>query len=275
MSTEANLIGPDKRPLSKHFLKEELIRMGLAQGDLVLMHVSMRRLGWIIGGAQTLLEAALEVLGDKGTLVMPGFSSHISDPADWNSPPVPASWVGEIRDNMPLFDVDLTPTRGIGQVAEALRALPATLRSPHPNDSFLAHGPMAAELVRTHALEKSLGRGSPLGRLHDKGAKVLLLGAEYDSCTCFHLAEEDLPGIEAELVSYPVARDNRTTKWKSVKQSPTFEEHFTRLGADFEVSCGQVSLGFEDAARVFDMSEAVNFARGWLEQAAQEGWLST
>ncbi len=273
MSKEASLIGADKRPLSKENLKNELARMGLANGDLVLMHVAMHRLGWIIGGAQSLLEAVFEVLGDTGTLVMPGFSSHLSDPAGWNSPAVPASWVEDIRANMPLFDPDMTPTRGIGQVAEALRALPATRRSIHPNDSFLAHGPLARALLDDHSLENSLGQTSPLGRLHAHEAKVLLLGAGYDSCTGFHLAEDGLPGIKSETVRYPHARENGITKWQEAAQSPSFEEHFGTIGAKFEAARASITLGFDGAARLFLMSEAVSFARDWLEEAAQTGQL--
>ena len=38
-------------------------------------------------------------------------------------------------------------------------------------------------MTSRHQLEHSLGEGSPLARLYERGAQGLLLGADYSSCT--------------------------------------------------------------------------------------------
>lgn len=55
-----------KIDLLKHF--EEL---GLRKGDNVIVHTSMSKMGYICGGAQTVIEALLETVGGNGTVLMP------------------------------------------------------------------------------------------------------------------------------------------------------------------------------------------------------------
>ncbi|MGR3290849.1 MAG: aminoglycoside N(3)-acetyltransferase [Paracoccaceae bacterium] len=266
-SREERLIADTLTPATRTSIAEGLQAMGLRQGDLVLMHTSLSRLGWICGGEQAVLEAMIDILGPDGTLVMPGFSSQISDPADWNSPPVPKDWVQKIRDNMPVFDRDSTPTRGMGRLAELFRKLPDTGRSNHPNDSFLALGPLAGEILQNQPLQNPLGADSPLGRLHNNNAKVLLLGAGYQSCTSFHLAEDGLDGVEAESVSYPTGRVDGVTVWTSYQQPRSFEASFPHMGAELDRLPGAVSRGFNGCARLFLMAQAVAQARDWFGRA--------
>ncbi|HHS94579.1 MAG TPA: AAC(3) family N-acetyltransferase [Rhodobacterales bacterium] len=274
---EADLICAQEHPISQADLRDALTQTGIKSGDVVLMHVSMRRVGWVIGGVQGLLQAVLDHLGTDldtgGTLVMPAFSSQLSDPGEWQSPPVPPAWVQPIRDAMPLFDPALTPTRGMGSVAEALRALPATKRSMHVRDSFMAVGPLAGGLLADHPLSGSLGQHSPLGKLYRAKAKVLLLGAGFDSCTAFHLAEDGLPGIAPVCESYPVARVSGVTQWQTYTQPANFERFFPQIGGELASTCA-VRSALGGAAQVFDMPAGVDFARTWLERAARAGKLT-
>ena len=56
-------------------LKEEIIQklreVGLERGDAVMVHTSLKRMGYICGGAQTVIEALMEVVGENGTIMMP------------------------------------------------------------------------------------------------------------------------------------------------------------------------------------------------------------
>ena len=79
-----------------------------------------------------------EVIGDEGTLVMPAHSSDLSDPSIWKNPAVPESWWEMIKENMPDFEPDLTPTRQMGAIPECFRKQSGVLRSNHPQVSFAA-----------------------------------------------------------------------------------------------------------------------------------------
>ena len=56
-------------------LKEEIVQklreVGLEKGDAVMVHTSLKRMGYVCGGAQTVIEALMEVVGKDGTIMMP------------------------------------------------------------------------------------------------------------------------------------------------------------------------------------------------------------
>jgi aminoglycoside N3'-acetyltransferase len=153
----------------REHLLADLRRLGVREGAPLLVHSSMRALGYIMGGAVAALEALLEAVGERGTLVMPTFT-HPSE----------------------LFLPDYTPCY-TGTLPEFLRHRSDALRSVHPEYSVVAMGPDAAHLVDGHrragAVHSGLGLDSPLHRLARKGGWVLLLGVGHDRNSMIHVGE--------------------------------------------------------------------------------------
>ncbi|MFF9894045.1 aminoglycoside N(3)-acetyltransferase [Streptomyces longispororuber] len=246
-------------------LADELCALGVRPGDTLLAHTSLSALGWVCGGAETVVLALLDALGEEGTLVVPAQSSDNSDPAEWQNPPVPEEWWPAIRDAMPAYDPRTARTRGVGVVPETVRTWPGAVRSAHPQTSFAALGPRARELMAGHALDCRLGERSPLARLEEAGARVLLLGAGFDSCTAFHLAEYRLPA-PLEENSFAVLTEHGR-RWTTVREPAISEDRFDELGAAFErdrpVTRGAVGAA---TARLFALPDAVAYAEGWLAE---------
>src|SRR5690349_7926911 len=90
-----------ERPATVATLSADLRALGDLSGSVVLVHSSLSALGWVVGGAEAVVEALLAV---AGTVVMPSFSTHRSDPGRWQHPPVPESWWPVIRSEMPPYD---------------------------------------------------------------------------------------------------------------------------------------------------------------------------
>lgn len=243
----------------------ELREIGVRPGETLLVHSSLSSLGWVCGGPEAVVQGLLDVLGDDGTLVVPTHSPDNSDPAQWSRPPVPETWWAEIRASMPPYDPRTTPSRGVGVVPETVRNWPDAVRSAHPQTSFAALGPRAAATVDGHGLDCRLGERSPLARLEEAGARVLLLGVGFGSCTAFHLAEYRLPAPRVDnsfAVTTPQGR-----RWRTVRDVSVSDERFGDLGAAFEqerpVLRGTVGAA---TARLFSLAEAVAFAEVWLAE---------
>jgi len=252
--------GSGDLPVTVADLTRDLRALGVREGDVILAHTALSRLGWVCGGAQAVIEALLEAVGDAGTLVMPAFSAHLTDPAHWVAPPVPESWWPVIRDGFPAYDPRRTPTRAIGVVAELFRTWPGVARSAHPHDSFAAIGPLAERILHPHELSSSLGRGSPLERLYELDARVLLLGAGHDSNSSLHLAED--------LAEYPGKRRIRTGApmaggWTEFEALYFDADDFPAIGAAFGDRSTKGTVGRGEAT-LMSQRELVDFGVAWM-----------
>ncbi|MER5489627.1 AAC(3) family N-acetyltransferase [Streptomyces sp. NPDC002490] len=257
---------PPAGPLCTHdSLASELRDLGLRPGETLLLHSSLSSLGWVCGGSGTVVTALLDALGDRGTLVVPTHSGDNSDPAEWSDPPVPEAWWADIRASMPPYDPRTTPTRGVGAIPETVRTWPGAVRSAHPQTSFAAVGPGAAAIVDDHALDCRLGERSPLARLEGVGARVLLLGADFASCTAFHLAEYRIPAPRVDNSFAIMTTQGRS--WHTVRDTSITDDGFDELGAAFErerpVVRGTVGAA---RARLFSLADSVAYARVWLAE---------
>ena len=174
--TERDAVALAARPATVASLADDLRTLGLGAGENVMVHSSLSRLGYVAGGPVAVVMALCDVVGAEGTIVMPAHSGDLSDPSSWSNPPVPEPWWETIRAEVPAYDPALTPTRMMGAVVECFRHLPGARRSDHPTVSVVARGPQADCVVEGHSLAYGLGEGSPLARLYELDAKVLLLG---------------------------------------------------------------------------------------------------
>lgn len=229
----SKIIEKTPTPNTVDSLYEQMRSLGINPGDTVAVHSSLSSIGWVCGGQKAVIMALLKAVGPSGTIAMPSHNTDNSEPGKWEAPPVPESWHDTIRQNMPAFDKNSTPTGSIGVIAETFRTYPGTLRSDHPAVSFAANGNHAAEIVETHELFPDFGTGTPLGALYNLNAKVLLLGVSYSNCTALHLAEAKSKSLSK--IDYSCAMtENGERIWKTYQDYDYDSEDFPKIGEAYE-----------------------------------------
>ncbi len=253
-------------PVTASTLVADLRGLGVDPEATVLVHSSLSALGWVAGGAQAVVDALLEAVTETGTLVMPTHSGQYTDPAGWSNPPVPDAWVDPIREAMPAYRPAVTPTRGMGAIPECFRTYPGVVRSRHPTDSFAARGAEAEAIVADHAFDDGFGEGSPLARLYERDAAVLLLGVGHERNTSLHLAEHRANVPKRRVTNRAPVLDGGRPVHVEYDDIELDDDDFAALGADFarrfDVPTGTVGAA---TARLVNQRTIVDFAVDWFE----------
>ncbi len=174
--------------------------------------------------------------------------------ANTEHPPTRASITGDLR------------SLGIVSGVETFHRVPGVLRSHHPMVSHLAFGPKAAVIVQDHSLADGFGEQSPLARLHDLDATVVLIGVGHANNTTLHLAEHrsSWPGKQHSTQGAPLLVDGIRT-WVTFDDLDSDTDDFEAVGAAF-AAAGGVRSGPVGAATASVMSQRaiVAFATGWF-----------
>lgn len=156
---------------AKDDLKQQILTLGVKPEDTLLVHSSMKAIGEVEGGADTVLDAFSEVLA-PGLLVLP---THT-----WR----------QVNAEYPIFDVAHEPSC-VGILTNLFRQRPGVYRSWHPTHSVAALGKNAKEFTQgEEEFDTPCPRQGCWGKLYDRGAKLLFLGAHINRNTIIHGAEE-------------------------------------------------------------------------------------
>ncbi len=246
-------------------LLQELKALGVVQGDVVMVHSSLRALGPVRGGAAEVVRAMLDSVGPRGTLVAYVDFEPFVDTDD-----------EEELARMPEFD-PLTARAALdhGVLHETMRTWPGALRSAHPDAGVVAIGNRAQWFVDPHPFLYGYGRGTPFERVLQAGAKVLMLGAPLDTITLLHYAEH-----VAEIPGKRVVRYRRLMpggKWVDFEEFDTSDPVSEKLPLNcFELIAeeflrsGKGVDGKVGAARavLLDAQDLVSFGGTWIERVA-------
>lgn len=265
MGEEAAIERVDE-PVTASSLVPDFRDLGIEDGDTLLVHSSLSSIGWVSGDAPAIVDALQEVLTAEGTLVMPTFTTQYTDPAGWQSPPVPDDWVEPIRETRSPFRPRVTPTRGMGAIPECFRNYPGVRRSTHPQFSFAAWGAGADAVVADHGLDYGLGENSPLARIYDRDGDVLQIGVGHDTNTSLHLAEHRAEYPKETTVSTaPLLEDGQRVDVE-LEDIETSTDDFEALGAEFERLDGftEGTVGAA-TAKLASQRALVDFAVDWFE----------
>lgn len=161
----------------KNGLLNDLQKIGVKKGDSLLVHSSLSKIGYVNGGAKTVINALLETIGEEGNLLMPSF------PAD--------TFHKAYLQKNPVFDIQNTSSN-TGAITELFRKTEGVKRSFHPTDAVCVKGPLATYFTKDHFGQLTpYNKFSPFYKLYEKQGKILMLGVSFDNAgTNLHTLED-------------------------------------------------------------------------------------
>jgi aminoglycoside 3-N-acetyltransferase len=161
-------------------LLEDFRALGLEPGDTVIVYSSLKSLGFVENGPQTVIKALYQSVSPGGTIAFPAYF-------------MPA---GTIYDTCKLKDYVFDPRvhkTNVGRIPEEFLKFPGVERSLHPTHSVAALGRNARYLTEAHHLATStFGKGSPWDRLIEIGGKVVGLGIPMAPGGLYHPLEDHM-----------------------------------------------------------------------------------
>ena len=245
--------------LTKEMLVEALRGFEIEKDSILLVHSSLKGLGQIEGGAETVI-AALEETVSEGTLVLPTFASQ-----NWESV---------------MEDWHMDRPSDVGYITEVFRKQEGSIRSDNPTHSVAARGKYAEALTQGNIKEGprpgpygdyAFAQGSPFERMYHSrekyGVKCYLMfwGVTTSPMTFKHLIEhrwiEELLNavkdeakreeFQARLSKYPASAPFTWPMYSTRTFGPKFQE--AGIAKIIPVGEGEIICG--DAKELVDFTD--------------------
>ena len=163
--------------ITKAALLEDLDRAGIDPHGMLLCHFSMKKIGPVENGADTVLDALMEYM-KNGLLIVPCHT--------WSN----------VNDENPVFDVRETKPC-VGLLPDLFRRRKGVVRTLHPTHSLCVYGPRAQAFAEgQERFDTPCAPGSCYGELLRQNAQVMMVGVTFACNTSVHCIEEiaNVPG---------------------------------------------------------------------------------
>ena len=251
--------------------------LGIAAGDVVMVHASVRAVGDVAGGPDEIHLALKDALTDNGTLMMyAGCPQYVDEVGRGN---LSASEEAEILEKLPPFDAATARSaRDHGVLVEFLRTHPGSRVNSHVA-RFVAWGKHAGHLFASQPWDYAFGYDSALDRFVALDGRIVLLGCDHDTVTFLHYVEHvaDIPDKRVARFKVPIV-ENGARVWRDMEEVDTSdagahanwpERFFARIVDSFLAMTGNRG-GPVGSARCYLVSarELLRFSRPLMERVA-------
>lgn len=178
--------------LTREQIEDGLRNLGLSTGDSVEVHSSLSSLGYVIGGADTIIDALMNVVGKSGAIVMSAYPT---------SKPLPLSEEEKkqgIHAKVEIFDESYDGPTGMGIIVDKFKKRQGTI--------------IGKGIHRIRAWGKNADLHSQgYNYLIEIGGLVLLIGVGINRCSSMHQGEKN--GLPEEVKKYFSIPENIRNKY--------------------------------------------------------------
>ena len=238
------------------YTKEQLINdinaLGIPKGKIVTVHTSLKAVGEIEGGGETLLEALVDIFAvNGGILAVP---TH--------------TWDSDVYDRRKAESC-------IGTLPRLAAAHPKAVRTLHPTHSMAVFGDdvRVTEFVKDEAFaDTPANPNGCYGKLLKEEGVVLLIGVGQDKNTFLHSVEEmlDTPDrltkskVKKTIIHKDGKREERELFWFDDSEIsdvsvyfPKFEPAFRYHGAIADGKVGNANVQICNARKMKEVIELI------------------
>jgi aminoglycoside 3-N-acetyltransferase len=205
---------------SRDQLADDFRALGVAAGDAIMLHASVRAVGEVAGGPDQIHLALRQALTENGTLVMYASCPQYCDEVGRGE--LTLEQEKEILDKLPAFDpLTARAQRENGALVEFFRTYPGA-RVNHHVARFVLWGKQAEHQMSEQPWHYAIWSGSILHRFLEREGKILLLGCDHDAVTFLHYAEHvaKIPGKRVARFRVPVEEDGKRV-WREMEEVDT------------------------------------------------------
>lgn len=254
---------------SRASLTSDVRRLGIGDGDVVMVHASVRAVGEVAGGPVQILLALEDAVGPSGSLLMYASCPRYYDEIGRGN--LSSETEEVLRRTLPAFDPLTAPcARDNGALVEFFRTLPGTKAGRHVT-RFVARGPHADHLLSNVPWDFTYGADSTLARFTALQGKILLLGSDHDQVTFLHHAEHivEVPGKIVATFQVPWDDGAGGVIWRQMKEFDTADVAHPAWPADLftQIVDGYLQSTGNQGGRIGDAESYVIDAPGLLTHA--------
>ncbi len=211
-----NDITTEKSIVDYYDIIDALEELCINSGDNIIVHCSLSKIGYLIGGVETLYRALKFRIGLSGNIIVPSQSIELSHPKTWRYPPLKKQFINKVSDGILGYDSQTTPVSpSLGVFCEYITMLKDTVRTQHPLYSFAINGKDSKKISKFQNLDLPFGSNSPLDWLYQNNGKILMIGTDFETNTSIHLAESKV--FKANIIEEGKIRKKGRDEWVKFK----------------------------------------------------------
>ena len=255
--------------LTRSELVADLAALGLASGDVVMVHASLRGVGEVAGGPDEVHLAIKDVITGRGTMFMyASCPAYVDEVGRGNLTPQEEA---DVLEKLPAFDPDTARSaRDNGALVEMFRTYPGSRVNAHVA-RFVVWGQHTDHLLTPQPWDYAFGHGSLLERFVALDGKILLVGSDHDNVTFLHYAEHiaNIPDKRIARFKVPVL-ENGVRVWREMAEVDTSSQgaHASWPDRFFAILVdGYLAKTVNRGGRVGGAESYLFPARGLLEHA--------
>lgn len=243
--------------ITKEILRERFIELGVMSGDVVYVESDSSKLGYVIGGSESVVEALMEVVGENGTIVMSLKNIENQEPSYHFKNVKYVNTIELIRQHIPAFQASVSSLNGLDAVVQQFRRYNLAVVSSHPSEAVIAWGKQKQYIVEQHPLNFPHSEVSPYGKLYQLNAKVLLIGCDYSRINAFHLAAHISKLKPVVLQGCAMLVDHKRV-WKKYLDLELSTKGFMEVGRQLELKNMVKTLKVQDCEmKLFKLRDGV------------------